>query len=59
VAHFRKILTERYKMKPALVDSLPGDIRYEHCTQPRQQDVERARQWLDQLDRKGGTNGNQ
>ena len=59
VAHFRKILTERYKMKPALVDSLPGDTRYEHCTQPRQQDVERARQWLDQLDRKGGTNGNQ
>ena len=46
VAHYRDLLEQHFGLKSALADSLPGDIRYEHATAPREQDIAKAREWL-------------
>lgn len=46
VAHYRDLLEQHFGLKSALADSLPGDIRYEHAAAPREQDIAKAREWL-------------
>ena len=46
IAHYRDILTDRYKMKAAQVDSIPQDIRFSYARGPRQQDITFVEQWL-------------
>ena len=47
IAHYRDILTDRYKLKTALVDSIPQNIRFQHAHGPRQQDMTFVGQWLE------------
>jgi len=49
IAHYRDILTDRYKLKTALVDSIPQNIRFQHAHGPRQQDVTFVEQWLEKM----------
>ena len=49
IAHYRDILTDRYKLKTALVDSIPQNIRFPHAHGPRQQDVTFVEQWLEKM----------
>jgi len=46
VRHYRDLMAKRCGVRPAVVDSLPKDIRFRHAVGPRQQDVVRAEQWL-------------
>ena len=47
VAYYRDILVERYKLKRSVIDSLPGNLRFQHAHAPRQQDVTFVEQWLE------------
>ena len=47
VAYYRDILVERYKLKRSVIDSLPGNLRFQHAHVPRQQDVTFVEQWLE------------
>ena len=46
IGHYRQLFIDRYKMKEALVDSLPQDIRFAHACAPRQQDVDYVEKWI-------------
>lgn len=52
VAHYRKLLEQHCGIKAHQADSLPKDIRFEQAAAPRQQDIDKAREWL----KKRGTN---
>ncbi|MBR1687589.1 MAG: ABC transporter substrate-binding protein [Prevotella sp.] len=46
VGRYRSLLTERYGISAATVDSLPRSIRFSHAIGPRQQDIDVADRWL-------------
>ena len=45
VAHYRDILIDRYKLKAALVDSIPQNIRFPRACGPRQEDITFVEKW--------------
>ena len=53
--YYAKLIEQQCGMSRQTIDSLPRQIRYGHAQCPRQQDVERVEEWLDQ--RLGGKNG--
>ena len=44
--HYRDIIVKRCKLKAALVDSLPNNMKYAHAHGPREKDVLLAEKWL-------------
>ena len=46
-AHYAKLMENRWKLKVNTLARLPKEIRFERRCAPREQDLQRARQWLD------------
>lgn len=46
ISRYRQLLAEQCKIKVAMVDSLPKDIKFQHITSPAEADIERAQKWL-------------
>ena len=46
VAHYRELIAKQCRIKAALVDSIPTDLKFHHAVGPRQKDIERVEQWL-------------
>ena len=47
VSHYRTLIERYCGVKPEVTDSLPADTTFCAAQPPRQQDIERARRWLD------------
>lgn len=47
VGHYRTLIERYCGVKPEVTDSLPADTTFCAAQPPRQQDIERARRWLD------------
>lgn len=54
IGHYRRLLTDYYKVKQTVVDSLPPQPKYEHARGPRQQDVAVVEKWLDKEKKENG-----
>ena len=46
LAAYRDLICQRCGVKAATVDSLPTDLHFSHAAPPRQQDIDRAKAWL-------------
>ena len=48
IGHYRDLIAKYCGIKGEQADSLPATLRFQHYNEPRQQDIDRARQWLTQ-----------
>lgn len=46
IAHYRQYIEKYCDVRGKVVDSIPKNLKFSHMKAPRQQDVERAQQWL-------------
>jgi len=49
LSYYKKVIEEYCSVKASVVDSLPKDLKFQHATGPRQQDVDRVERWVNQL----------
>jgi NitT/TauT family transport system substrate-binding protein len=54
IRHYRKLIVERYNVRRQVADELPKNLRYEHASEPRQQDITAAEQWLEKSTHRDG-----
>ena len=48
IAHYRNYIEKYCGVKGKVADSIPQKLKFSHVKTPRQQDIDRARQWLKQ-----------
>lgn len=46
VRHYRDLIAKKCGVPIAVADSLPKNLKYQHATVPRQEDIDRAEKWL-------------
>lgn len=46
VLHYQDVIRKRYQISEQALKHLPDTLKFHHAVAPRQQDIERAQQWL-------------